>query len=224
MSEVEGRKWKYTLGELGELSKAGREEFYKTRVWFSTPDDSAAQIPRVKFLMTWHSLEQYTRVLDICAGDGFGTRWLADESSIKEVIGVDLCAKAIQYAEDYRKGRANPDKLRYILGSWEDIPTLELGKFDAVVCFEAVEHFPEAEGRKLIALMHEMLVPGGRAFISTPERFGVFGEQNVREREHVKLYTEADLRREILSVTGSVPDITLSAGDLLEATWTKDVT
>jgi 2-polyprenyl-3-methyl-5-hydroxy-6-metoxy-1,4-benzoquinol methylase len=216
------RDWKYTLGELGELSKEEREQFYRERVWAGTPDQNARQIPRVQFLITFHAIEQYEHVLDIASGDGFATRWMADEESVKSVLGIDLCEKAIAMAKEYALLRDHPEKLHYYLDSWENIPYLFQGaEFDCIASFEFIEHIYYEEGVKLVKLMHDMLAPGGRAFLSTPERDGEYGLANDREREHLQLYTAESLTNLVREITGQIPHMELASGDILLCTWTK---
>jgi SAM-dependent methyltransferase len=42
------------------------------------------------------------------------------------------------------------------------------GEYDAVACFEVVEHMPAGKALELLCRAHDVLVQGGRLFVSTP--------------------------------------------------------
>jgi hypothetical protein len=42
------------------------------------------------------------------------------------------------------------------------------GEYDAIACFEVVEHMSPKEGLELFSKAHDLLVGGGRLFVSTP--------------------------------------------------------
>jgi cyclopropane fatty-acyl-phospholipid synthase-like methyltransferase len=42
------------------------------------------------------------------------------------------------------------------------------GKYDAITCFEVIEHMPPGLGLELLRQAHRLLVPNGRLFVSTP--------------------------------------------------------
>jgi cyclopropane fatty-acyl-phospholipid synthase-like methyltransferase len=42
------------------------------------------------------------------------------------------------------------------------------GEYDAISCFEVIEHMPPGVGLELLRHAHRLLVPNGRLFVSTP--------------------------------------------------------
>jgi ubiquinone/menaquinone biosynthesis C-methylase UbiE len=99
-------------------------------------------------------------VLDAACGTGYGIEILASTGA-RAVTGVDLDTSAVKDAES-RYG----DYAEAILeGDLHDLP-LEDASFDAVVCFEAIEHLENA-GRAL-AELRRVLRPGGTLIVSSP--------------------------------------------------------
>ena len=98
-------------------------------------------------------------VLDAGCGVGYGTALLADEA--RHVSGVDRSEEAIAYA---RTRYARPN-VEFQVG---DLLALAAGDgaFDAVCCFETIEHVAEQE--PLVAELRRVLRPGGVLLVSTP--------------------------------------------------------
>ena len=108
------------------------------------------------------------KVLDLCCGTGYGSRVLAAGGAT--VHGVDLSADAVQAAKDeggavtYEQG----DALEYLRGLGTD-------DFEAVVCFEGIEHVPDPQA---LATELARLAEGGvRLVLSVPNSRG-FEEHN----------------------------------------------
>ncbi len=112
-------------------------------------------IDRYRFASRW---VQNKRVLDIAAGEGYGTRGLL-EAGAKHVIGIDIDAEVCEHASK-RYG------LEVHQGNAEHIP-VDDNSVDVVVSFETIEHVPNAE--RFIQEIFRVLVPGGTVIISTPE-------------------------------------------------------
>ena len=109
------------------------------------------------------------RVLDLCCGTGYGSRVLAEAGAT--VHGVDVAAEAIAAAEEAAGPRLSferADALEYLRRTGADA-------FDAVVCFEGIEHVPDADA---VAGELARLAEGGvRVMFSLPNSRG-FGERN----------------------------------------------
>ena len=113
------------------------------------------------------------RVLDLCCGVGYGSRRLARDAA--SVHGVDLAEDAIATAratlsEDER-GRITfetGDALAYLRSLPQD-------RFDAVVCFEGLEHVPEPAG--VVDELARLAEGGARVIVSLPNSRG-FEEDN----------------------------------------------
>lgn len=101
--------------------------------------------------------------LDVACGTGYGSAILASAGA-KSVLGVDRDAESVAYARRNYAGRRG---LSFAEG---DALALDLpdGSLDVVVSFETLEHLPDP-GRFLDEIAR-VLVPGGLAIVSTPNR------------------------------------------------------
>lgn len=115
------------------------------------------------------------------------------------VKGVDLCIKAIERGNEAAK-EYNLARLTFTEG---DCITYQDGnKYDAVVCFEVIEHVPDPQ--KLLANLASLTNDKGCIYISTPD--GPFGngagnyghwEYGGGTRGHVRAYNTRTLRAEL---------------------------
>jgi 2-polyprenyl-3-methyl-5-hydroxy-6-metoxy-1,4-benzoquinol methylase len=99
------------------------------------------------------------RVLDIGCGEGYGSAMLS--RSAPEVVGVDYSPAAISHARQAYQGQ----NLRFESGDARQL-TFSSGAFDAVTCFEVIEHIEDDES--LLASVARVLRPGGWLILSTP--------------------------------------------------------
>jgi SAM-dependent methyltransferase len=100
-------------------------------------------------------------VLDLAAGEGYGSALLAEVAA--SVVGLDLDpAAALHAAKTY----ARPG-LRFVQGSITELP-FGRSVFDLVVCFEALEHVEAQDG--VCAEAARVLRPDGLFVVSTPNR------------------------------------------------------
>ena len=100
-------------------------------------------------------------VLDVAAGEGYGTALLSQTA--RSVVGVELDPATVLHAtRSY--GR---NGLRFIEGDARQIP-LPDHAVDVVVSFETIEHFYEHAA--FVDEIRRVLRPGGRVIISSPDR------------------------------------------------------
>jgi SAM-dependent methyltransferase/prefoldin subunit 5 len=114
------------------------------------------------------------RVLDLASGEGYGSKILAGSAS--SVVGVDIDAETVRHASE----KYGADNLRFIPGAITEVPIFEDHSFDAIVCFEAVEHIDDHE--KLLREVRRLLRAGGLFVVSTPNK----EEYDEDNRFHVK--------------------------------------
>ncbi|MBR7838210.1 class I SAM-dependent methyltransferase [Actinospica durhamensis] len=90
------------------------------------------------------------RCLDVGAGTGTISRWLADEVGVDEVLAVDRDPRFVQ---------ARPGgRLRTMTADITD-PSLEPGRFDLVHCRFVLMHLPQHA--QVLARLAEWVAPGG---------------------------------------------------------------
>ncbi len=100
-------------------------------------------------------------VLDIAAGEGYGSALLAQVA--RSVVGVELDITSVSHAKSTYSG----DNLDFIQGDARAIP-LNDKSVDVVVSFETIEHFYEHE--QFISEIRRVLRPDGLLILSSPER------------------------------------------------------
>jgi len=108
-------------------------------------------------------------VLDVACGEGFGPDILS--GTARSVLGVDIDAATIQHASlNYAK-----PTLSFQIGDMLNLGILGDSRFDAVVCFEAIEHVVDHEA--VISGIKNVLKAPGVLLISTPDK-PVYNERN----------------------------------------------
>lgn len=124
------------------------------------------------------------RVLDLGCGVGYGTNYLANHGA-KEVVGVDIDPKAIEYAR--RKYEIRNTKFE---AANAEVLTFSSNSFDVVVSFEVIEHVKSF--KKSIKEVSRVLKPNGLFIFSTPNRLGIRGGTSPY---HTKEFTASELRK-----------------------------
>jgi SAM-dependent methyltransferase len=100
------------------------------------------------------AIEPGARVLDLCCGDGFNSRYFYAPRAC-EVVAIDVADDAIDYARRYN---AAPN-VRYMCADARD--GLPAGPFDNVVWDSAIEYFEREEARAILAHIAAALGPRG---------------------------------------------------------------
>ena len=111
------------------------------------------------------SREECVSVADLASGRGYGSAMLA--RTVETVVGADRDRGSVEDAER-RYGRAG---VTFCCRDFDHAPLrLPGAPFDAVVCFETLEHVRHP--RVLLAGIHDVLRDGGRLLLSVPnDRF-----------------------------------------------------
>ncbi|WP_380067866.1 methyltransferase domain-containing protein [Dankookia sp. GCM10030260] len=100
-------------------------------------------------------------VLDVAAGEGYGTALLSQVARSAIGVEIDPAAVAAAAREFDRPG------LRYLVGDARAIPLAD-ATVDVVVSFETLEHFDGQD--RFLDECRRVLRPGGLLIISTPDR------------------------------------------------------
>jgi ubiquinone/menaquinone biosynthesis C-methylase UbiE len=121
------------------------------------------------------------RILDVACGTGYGSQLLARSA---EVWGLDYDTTALDLA------RQRVPHGRFVLGELPYLPW-ESQYFDAVVCFETIEHV--ADDRRLIGELSRVLRPGALLLLSTPNAEVTSPHGTVQNPWHVREYVLSEL-------------------------------
>lgn len=124
------------------------------------------------------------KVLEI----GCGLGWA---SGVFNSLGLDLLS--IDASEEtVGEARRRYPELRFVVADAIDFP--KPGAYDAIVAFEVLEHLDD--GQKAAAKWKDSLKPGGRLFLSTPNRhYSMDNPAKPVNRHHLREYYPAELRQ-----------------------------
>jgi len=151
-------------------------------------------IPSLKGQISYEHVHRYAiaaryaqdkRVLDIASGEGYGAALLAHTAA--EVVGVDIDREAVEHAR--RSYYAS--NLRFVCGSVTDIPLAD-ASVDVVASFETIEHVGEQD--RMLDEIRRVLVPGGVAIISSPNKLVYSDGAHFSNPYHVRELYFAELR------------------------------
>ena len=148
--------------------------------WVNDPSLAYEHLHRYAYAA---KLVEGKRVLDLASGEGYGSNLLAQHASA--VIGVDIDASAVEHAcARYGNRGAN---IQFITGSITNVPIPDNHSFDAVICFEAIEHMEDQNG--LLAEVKRLLKTDGLFIVSTPNKL-VYQDHSKEENPfHLKELT-----------------------------------
>ncbi len=127
----------------------------------STPSyRSEPHVARYRYSKKW--IADGMTVLDMGCGTGYGAQNL-EEAGAHRVLGVDYSREAAGYARAHFGGAAT----HFAVGHASHVP-LAAEAFDAIICMEAIEHFPDID--LFLGEMSRTLKPGGLFLVSTPNK------------------------------------------------------
>lgn len=154
------------------------------------------------------------RVLSLGCCDGGIEVWLAEQLAGEidlHVDGVDMDRRMIASAAQRAAARELPGEWK--LGAAEDAPDLfDPGTYDLVVAFELIEHVADVD--VFLARCEQMLAPGGRVYVSTPN--GTFGTGG--NPHHLRVFTATDLA-DTLRRRGHLQDMVAGADGVACASY-----
>jgi len=99
-------------------------------------------------------------VLDIACGAGYGS-YLLLAGGATRVIGVDISAEAIQFANDHYRS----DEITFVV---HDAEQFKNGKYDMITSFETLEHLDKRQ--QFLENTRSMLNEHGILIMSTPNK------------------------------------------------------
>ena len=117
------------------------------------------------------------RVLDL----GCGTGHSYEELAPRETVGVDVAAAALA-GQDRETVVADMRRLPFAAGA-----------FASVVSIQSIEHVPDPE--RVLAVVHRVLAPGGRAIFVTPNRLTFGRPDEIIDPYHYVEFDADQLRR-----------------------------
>jgi 2-polyprenyl-3-methyl-5-hydroxy-6-metoxy-1,4-benzoquinol methylase len=168
----------------------------------------------LKFKHVAKHIPHYASVLDIGCGSG---TFIGNYLQANPALGIDISQNQISYANQKYGSKEH----QFITGYPANIQ-LEDGSFDVITIIELVEHIDRGQAIDLFKRAYNLLKPGGRLIITTPNYFSFWPLlQLIVSRvsaisyghQHINRYTLKKLKKDISS-TGFVD---LSMGTFLFA-------
>lgn len=135
-------------------------------------------------------------VLDL--GCGHGAHLARTSAVCREIIGVDRDVAALRIA------RRRPGITRHSVVAWDLRNPLpwRTARFTAILCLDLLEHIDDRQA--LLRECHRVLIPGGRLFLSVPnrttrwrDRLRRAGRFSFADPDHRVEYTREELLAEI---------------------------
>jgi len=182
-----------------DCTMAERRALYSKHINAPSTDREASRLERVLWLYREMPRLKPKYVLEIGCESGFITRWMVDEPYVTKLHGIDPCEFSIKQANEMIKRRENNQKATYSVSGWENEV---LGLWNAIVCFEVIEHFLPEEGEMLVKKINDLMPSGGMAFMCTPKADGRYGLNNP-DPWHLKIYTKTEISDLVKRVTGA---------------------
>ncbi|HEX7080235.1 MAG TPA: bifunctional 2-polyprenyl-6-hydroxyphenol methylase/3-demethylubiquinol 3-O-methyltransferase UbiG [Gammaproteobacteria bacterium] len=192
-----------TTGAAGSADPAELEKFSALSADWWDPDGPFATLHRINALRLDYvrrrvALES-AQVLDVGCGGGIFSEALAAEGA--NVTGIDMAPACIDIARSH--AALSGLSIDYQCTDVASVAKAREGEFDAVTCFELLEHVPHPED--VVAACAAAVKPGGAVFFSTINRnvksflFAIVGAEHVLRivprgtHEYLKLIRPSEL-------------------------------
>ncbi len=171
----------------------------------------------------WHfwydtDLQAGDRVLDV--GCGSGEHAVHAAARVRSVLGIDVDARRLELAARLA-GESGVDNVEFRRGDLTDAETFDLLRrepFDAVLLLDILEHL--AHRGELLESVRRLLRPGGRLFVSVPNRNTPYkrwrrrlGGFSYSDDDHKVEYSEQLIRSELEAAGFTVVAVRLGGYD-----------
>jgi len=150
---------------MSEFDYEAIPEGYYDRIYHSGPG-ARSLWHRLKFQRVIAEMGDYRNHLDFGCGPGTLIGALPHDRSS---IGVDIARSQIDYAvKSYRT-----ENHRFELVDGQSLP-FPSNHFDCVTCIEVFEHLPMDAIEGILRQLHQILAPGGRLIVTTPNYHSIW--------------------------------------------------
>lgn len=190
-----------------EFNIENYEDFYANHQFVETKDGDAENVHEIipRFGWGFDMVDELkpSNLLDLGTLDGSFPITIARHFNIP-VAGVDLTKDGIALARQRAQKLGIPAV--FAQGTIEDVLrglANEGRQFDMITCFEVIEHVKSPE--KLLALIDDVLAPGGNVLVSTPDfESPLYGKDDEKNKCHIRLYTTAEEDYEAKNKFGNI--------------------
>jgi 2-polyprenyl-3-methyl-5-hydroxy-6-metoxy-1,4-benzoquinol methylase len=137
-------------------------------------------LARYKFAARMLPQDRTVTVLEVGCSEGIGTLMLAERGH--EVLGIDADAEAVAHANKVLKKPNVRFESRDFIGQ-------RIGKFDAVVSLDVIEHIDRGDEAAFMDSIRENLVGEGICVIGTPNDLASQYASKASQIGHVNMFT-----------------------------------
>ena len=118
-------------------------------------------------------IKQDDIVLDFACGCGYGSSYLNDHTEAKHIIGADLSAEIVEYANKFFKNSVFvwvENRVKFQQGDISVSTTFDSEQFNKIISFETIEHLPDGLDTTAIKNVYNWLKPSGIFITSVPDK------------------------------------------------------
>jgi len=177
------KEWQEVREQLGE-HKLTLGSVYAYQALY-TPRNYLFALSRYKFASRLLPQDKPVDVLELGCGEGIGTIMLSENGH--RIVAVDFDEVSINYA---RENIIKPN----ISFQRENFLGKNLGKFDAIVSLDVIEHIAKAQENVFFETISENLNQDGFCIIGTPNATAKQYASPLSEIGHINLYTAERLK------------------------------
>jgi len=147
------------------------DDYFGQSSWMSTADYDRS--------IEWLDVTPHDHVLDIACGGGGPALRLARLTGCS-VVGIDSSAQALANAAALAQKQGLSDRVRFECHDASQSLPFPDSTFDAVVCFDALVHFPNRP--RVFAEWARVLAPGGRLLFTDQVMTGPISNEEIAAR------------------------------------------
>lgn len=149
----------YSVKETQEMRSIAQHIYIEQRSIHTDKAEQAGDISIGRYKNIISLIPETGRILDIACGTGYGCKMISNGK--REIIGVDIAADAINFADVHNGAYAN-----FLLGDAESMP-VESDSVDCLISIATIEHVPD--DHNFIKEIHRVLKKKSSAIIFTPQ-------------------------------------------------------
>lgn len=134
-------------------------------------------------------LKDGQKILEIGCNKGYGLYFIAVNLPNSQVVGADINKEFIEFCRRTWNFKNLEFEIMDIL-NLKDIEEIKkkYGKFDAVLCFEVLEHIPPNKTADFLCNIRRLIEEDGLLFLSTPNKrvydINAYTEDHINEMEY----------------------------------------
>lgn len=145
-------------------------------------------LSRYKFVSKLMAYKDTLRVLELGCNEALGSILLQQNNNLKEYVGVDFDARAIEWNKKYL-----PNEFQFILADMFERREIKKDYFNLIFSLDVIEHIEQKKEDAFFEILTQNLSDGGTAIVGTPSKnISVYASECNKEA-HINLYDQQRL-------------------------------